>query len=147
MLKHWTLHFSLIASEMASTCASYIASTTFTCNLHQIKHNPFIPNNLSDPFHLFSSTNLNNPKLFKFPKMTLSNDYVGIGSFNSTRTNYNASTSAKFYKRMDSCLVIPPPKGTKPKAIIKFVGGAFIGAVPEVSYRLGKLVFSWILWN
>uniref|UniRef100_M1BVA3 Uncharacterized protein n=1 Tax=Solanum tuberosum TaxID=4113 RepID=M1BVA3_SOLTU len=35
---------------------------------------------------------------------------------------------------MDSCLVIPPPKGIKPKAIIKFVGGAFIGAVPEVTY-------------
>ncbi|GJQ96841.1 alpha/beta hydrolase fold protein [Tanacetum coccineum] len=36
--------------------------------------------------------------------------------------------------RLDSCLVIPPPKGKKPKAIIKFLGGAFIGAVPEVTY-------------
>ncbi|GJR65450.1 alpha/beta hydrolase fold protein [Tanacetum coccineum] len=31
-------------------------------------------------------------------------------------------------------LFIPPPKGKKPKAIIKFLGGAFIGAVPEVTY-------------
>lgn len=40
----------------------------------------------------------------------------------------------KIYKRVGSCLVIPPPKGRKPKGIIKFLGGAFIGAVPEVSY-------------
>ncbi|CAN4128325.1 unnamed protein product [Withania somnifera] len=121
---------------MASTSASYLATTTtFTSNLLEIKQNPFFPNTFTDFFHpFFSPGNLNNSKLFKFPKMTLSNDYVGIGSFNSTRTNYNTPYSGNFYKRMDSCLVIPPPKGTKPKAIIKFVGGAFIGAVPEVSY-------------
>ncbi|KZV19783.1 hypothetical protein F511_18782 [Dorcoceras hygrometricum] len=38
------------------------------------------------------------------------------------------------YRRLDSCLVIPPSKGRKPKALIKFLGGAFIGAVPEVTY-------------
>ncbi|GKA25143.1 alpha/beta hydrolase fold protein [Tanacetum coccineum] len=41
----------------------------------------------------------------------------------------------KIYRRLDSCLVIPPPKGKKPKAIIKFLGGASIGAIPEVTYR------------
>lgn len=41
----------------------------------------------------------------------------------------------KIYKRVDSCLVIPPPKGKKPTAIVEFLGGAFIGAVPEVTYR------------
>ncbi|GKB40002.1 putative reverse transcriptase domain-containing protein [Tanacetum coccineum] len=47
----------------------------------------------------------------------------------------------KIYRRLDSCLVIPPPKGKKPKAIIKFLGGASIGAIPEVtySYLLGLL--------
>ncbi|GJT14467.1 kinase-like domain, phloem protein 2-like protein [Tanacetum coccineum] len=47
----------------------------------------------------------------------------------------------KIYRRLDSCLVIPPPKGKKPKAIIKFLGGAFIRAVPEVTcgYLLGLL--------
>lgn len=44
-------------------------------------------------------------------------------------------TYDRIYKRVGSCLVIPPPKGRKPKGIIKFLGGAFIGAVPEVSYR------------
>lgn len=39
------------------------------------------------------------------------------------------------YLRLDSCLVIPPPDGRKPKALVKFLGGAFIGAVPEVTYR------------
>ncbi|RZC85949.1 hypothetical protein C5167_026617 [Papaver somniferum] len=44
------------------------------------------------------------------------------------------SYKAKIYKRLDSCLVIPPPVGKKPRAIIKFLGGAFVGAVPEVTY-------------
>lgn len=121
---------------MASTCAAYMATTTFTSNLLEIKQTPFSPNTFPDLFRPFSPRNLKNPKFYKFPKMTLSNDYVGIGSFNSARANYN---TGKFYKRMDSCLVIPPPKGTKPKAIIKFVGGAFVGAVPEVTYRSEKL--------
>lgn len=34
----------------------------------------------------------------------------------------------------DSCLVIPPPNGEKPIAVIKFLGGAFVGAVPEATY-------------
>ncbi|XP_049362328.1 uncharacterized protein LOC125827013 [Solanum verrucosum] len=119
---------------MASTSAAYMATTTFTSNILEIKQNPFFPNTFPYLFRPFSPRNLKNPKFFKFPKMILSNDYMGIGSFNSTRINYNTPTTGKFYKRMDSCLVIPPPKGIKPKAIIKFVGGAFIGAVPEVTY-------------
>lgn len=126
---------------MASTSAAYMAATTFTSNILESKQNPFFPNTFPYLFRPFSPRNLKNPKFFKFPKMTLSNDYMGIGSFNSTRINYNTPTTGKFYKRMDSCLVIPPPKGIKPKAIIKFVGGAFIGAVPEVTYRLDKLWF------
>ncbi|KAL3361599.1 hypothetical protein AABB24_014461 [Solanum stoloniferum] len=119
---------------MASTSAAYMATTTFTSNILEIKQNPFFPNTFPYLFRPFSPRNLKNPKFFKFPKMILSNDYMGIGSFNSTRINYNTPTTGKFYKRMDSCLAIPPPKGIKPKAIIKFVGGAFIGAVPEVTY-------------
>ncbi|GKD36547.1 alpha/beta hydrolase fold protein [Tanacetum coccineum] len=47
----------------------------------------------------------------------------------------------KIYRRLNSCLVIPPPKGKRSKAIIKFLGGAFIWAVPEViyGYPLGLL--------
>lgn len=58
----------------------------------------------------------------------------------SWRIVYNAyvgreAYSDKVYRRSDSCLVIPPPNGMKPRAIIKFLGGAFVGAVPEVTYR------------
>nr|KYP42899.1 hypothetical protein KK1_035679 [Cajanus cajan] len=43
--------------------------------------------------------------------------------------------NSKMYTKLDSCLVIPPtPNRAKPRAIIKFLGGAFIGAVPEVTY-------------
>uniref|UniRef100_A0A803L9F8 Uncharacterized protein n=1 Tax=Chenopodium quinoa TaxID=63459 RepID=A0A803L9F8_CHEQI len=35
---------------------------------------------------------------------------------------------------VDTCLVIPPPNYKKPRAIIKFLGGAFIGKVSHVTY-------------
>ncbi|KAL6974765.1 hypothetical protein U1Q18_050334 [Sarracenia purpurea var. burkii] len=55
----------------------------------------------------------------------VSNGYVGTKSYVNNR---------RIYTRLDSCLVILPPSGKKPRAIVKFLGGAFIGAVPEVSY-------------
>ncbi|GKD20073.1 zf-CCHC domain-containing protein [Tanacetum coccineum] len=68
------------------------------------------------------------------PRMIL-NGYVGRDTYRMKKDN-----NVKIYRRLDSCLVIPPPKGKKPKAIIKFLGGAFIGAVPEVTY--GSVVLS-----
>lgn len=54
---------------------------------------------------------------------------VFVGEDKSTRVN------SKMYTKLDSCLVVPPtPNPSKPRAIIKFLGGAFIGAVPEVTY-------------
>ncbi|PUZ70819.1 hypothetical protein GQ55_2G266100 [Panicum hallii var. hallii] len=38
------------------------------------------------------------------------------------------------YLREHSCLIFPPPRGRCPLAVVKFLGGAFIGAVPEVTY-------------
>lgn len=41
------------------------------------------------------------------------------------------------YKRVADCLVFPAlPRRRKPRALIHFIGGAFIGAVPEVTYSL-----------
>eukprot|EP00250_Pteridium_aquilinum_P006411 c16347_g1_i1 orf=57-1415(+) len=40
------------------------------------------------------------------------------------------------YRRVADCLVFPPLPGRKPRALIHFIGGAFIGAVPEVTYSL-----------
>ncbi|KAK9274146.1 hypothetical protein L1049_018960 [Liquidambar formosana] len=77
-------------------------------------------------FSLFSRSRL--PWMVKHRRVLstkmVSNGYVGRGSFGN---NYNNNSK-------DTCLVIPPPKGKKPRAIIKFLGGAFIGAVPEVTY-------------
>ncbi|KAK7377149.1 hypothetical protein VNO80_02569 [Phaseolus coccineus] len=54
---------------------------------------------------------------------------VYVGGDTSSRVN------SKMYTKLDSCLVVPPtPNPSKPRAIIKFLGGAFIGAVPEVTY-------------
>ncbi|KAL9399970.1 hypothetical protein Peur_008931 [Populus x canadensis] len=70
----------------------------------------------------------------------VSNGYAGrsssnfrYGDGNTVITNTNYKQRQK-YTQMESCLVIAPPKGRKPRAIIKFLGGAFIGAVPEVTY-------------
>uniref|UniRef100_A0A2P2J311 DUF1350 domain-containing protein n=1 Tax=Rhizophora mucronata TaxID=61149 RepID=A0A2P2J311_RHIMU len=53
----------------------------------------------------------------------------------TSNNNIDANNNNKrLYKRMDSCLVIPPAKGKKPRAIVDFLGGAFIGAIPEVTY-------------
>ncbi|GKV03720.1 hypothetical protein SLEP1_g15976 [Rubroshorea leprosula] len=73
-----------------------------------------------------------------FPGMT-SNGYVGrssrLGINNNISSNSSyRNSSTKIYTRQDSCLVIPPARGKKPRAIIKFLGGAFIGAVPEATY-------------
>lgn len=61
-------------------------------------------------------------------KMASSDVYVGRDT--SMRVN-----NSKMYTKLNSCLVIPPtPNRSKPRAIIKFLGGAFIGAIPEVTY-------------
>ncbi|GFZ08694.1 initiation factor 4F subunit [Actinidia rufa] len=57
---------------------------------------------------------------------------VSNGSVGRSRKNY--VNSQRIYTRLDSCLVIPPLNRKKPRAIVKFLGGAFIGAVPEVTY-------------
>ena len=44
------------------------------------------------------------------------------------------NNSNKIYTNLNSCLVIPPPISTKPRAIIKFIGGAFVGAIPQLTY-------------
>jgi hypothetical protein len=57
-------------------------------------------------------------------RTTASDMYVGRDN-NSKIYNTN---------NLDSCLVFPPPTSTKPRAIIKFIGGAFIGAIPQLTY-------------
>ena len=64
---------------------------------------------------------------------------VSNGSVGRSRKNY--VNSQRIYTRFDSCLVIPPLNRKKPRAIVKFLGGAFIGAVPEVTYRLASVIF------
>lgn len=66
-------------------------------------------------------------------RRTVSNGYVGTWRNNYMKSSNN-NNSSRIYERLESCLVIPPPTGKKPRAIVKFLGGAFIGAVPEVTY-------------
>lgn len=56
-----------------------------------------------------------------------------FSSFDSPSGAVRVNTA---YKRVANCLVFPPLAGRKPRALIHFIGGAFIGAVPEVTYSL-----------
>ncbi|KAH1056904.1 hypothetical protein J1N35_034969 [Gossypium stocksii] len=93
-----------------------------------------------------TSRSYKHPKRTKFLSLhsllppPFSNTFICQGSSfglinNSTSTSStNSNISNRFYKRLDSCLIIPPSGNKKPRAIIKFLGGAFLGAVPEVTY-------------
>lgn len=83
-----------------------------------------------NPFH---------PHKVSAPKMASNGGYLGRGissnSFRSNSSSFQYNSNNKDGKIMvDSCLVVPPPKFKKPRAIIKFLGGAFIGAVSHVTY-------------
>ncbi|XP_058108737.1 uncharacterized protein LOC131251794 [Magnolia sinica] len=77
--------------------------------------------------------------LFTFPSFPSFGKRIAFARSPSNKMVSNGYISEdtyknKIYRRLDSCLVIPPPNGKKPRAIIKFLGGAFVGAVPEVTY-------------
>ncbi|KAJ4708885.1 Eukaryotic initiation factor 4F subunit p150 [Melia azedarach] len=90
------------------------------------------PDSFRSKFVFFPTRNIKKPtSAFTFSN---ANAFSTSGSSNTTFSNSNN----KIYKRLDSCLVIPPLNGKKPRAIIKFLGGAFVGAVPEVTYSYLK---------
>ncbi|KAL9263205.1 hypothetical protein AKJ16_DCAP15204 [Drosera capensis] len=69
-----------------------------------------------------------------FAKTVVFDSYTGPVSIRSKNQGLPISRK-RAWKSLGSCLVVPPPKGvTKPRGIIKFLGGAFIGAIPEVIY-------------
>ncbi|KAK7383421.1 hypothetical protein VNO78_29100 [Psophocarpus tetragonolobus] len=117
--------------EMASS--SFILGSDFKCmfssrntktmsSFGTLRHSH--PNNLfSKSFHFDSIST----RMVSGTTKMVSDVYVGGET--SVRVN------SKMYTKLDSCLVIPPATyRAKPRAIIKFLGGAFIGAVPEVTY-------------
>ncbi|MCO5592999.1 hypothetical protein L7F22_047003 [Adiantum nelumboides] len=65
-----------------------------------------------------------------FDKLRVLAAYSSFGSTSGTTTVNTA------YQRVADCLVFPPLPVRKPRALIHFIGGAFIGAVPEVTYSL-----------
>ena len=118
-------------------CSSSSSTPTSVLSIkHRDRSISPIPNNLIK-FHTYKykykySTEDGNGRpssLTATAPTMLSNGYVGRGSTSSS------SSQNQIYRRQDSCLLIPPPNAKKPRAIIKFLGGAFIGAVPELTYR------------
>ncbi|MED6144852.1 hypothetical protein PIB30_019472 [Stylosanthes scabra] len=97
---------------------------------------------LSD-FRGFKHTHGSFRKCLHFPLQRSSKMVVGptkmVSDAYNGRTTTSTTTGTRFnnknFTKLDSCLVVAPtPYRYKPRAIIKFLGGAFIGAVPEVTY-------------
>lgn len=40
------------------------------------------------------------------------------------------------WEEVEGCFVLRPPNGEAPEAVVHFLGGAFVGAAPQFSYRL-----------
>ncbi|KAI5393607.1 hypothetical protein KIW84_060653 [Lathyrus oleraceus] len=91
-------------------------------------------------FHGLRNQNLNGclfNKCFQFQPQSMSSRMVSASTNIASDMYVGRNTSrinSKIYTNIDSCLVIPPPTSTKPRAIIKFIGGAFIGAIPQLTY-------------
>ncbi|KAL8129380.1 hypothetical protein V2J09_018535 [Rumex salicifolius] len=62
-------------------------------------------------------------------------------NYKNKRIAVNCSRNSKEKRNLvstsedaSSCLITPPPRGIKPRAIVKLLGGAFIGAIPQLTY-------------
>ncbi|KAJ6914712.1 hypothetical protein NC651_016862 [Populus alba x Populus x berolinensis] len=122
-----------------ATSLCYTSPNNLTADYN---NNPRYPSKteFNPPFYPWVPTRRSKTSGSSSLSIMVSNGYAGRSSSNFrygdgktviTNTNYKQRQK---YTQMESCLVIPPPKGIKPRAIIKFLGGAFIGAVPEVTY-------------
>ncbi|KAG2674472.1 hypothetical protein I3760_13G137500 [Carya illinoinensis] len=113
------------------------------CSAMGMKYRSISPKNLTRHYgHKFSPTAPRNGTVVAASRPSSSSSTSTSFGLTTNGHVYEVSSSSsqitsnngRFYRRQDSCLVIAPPSGTKPRAIIKFLGGAFIGAVPEVTY-------------
>ncbi|KAK4435608.1 hypothetical protein Salat_0724300 [Sesamum alatum] len=111
-----------------------MAGVALTCNTFPQLKLRYASSKSSSHFSPRTFRTHDRPRRSTSPRVTIDrNSDVRIGE--SEREPRNSGYSnGKMYRRLDSCLVIPPTQGKKPKALIKFLGGAFIGAVPEVTY-------------
>ncbi|CAL0332207.1 unnamed protein product [Lupinus luteus] len=72
---------------------------------------------------------------FNSTRMVARSTKMGSDVLYVQRRNRNTRVNSKLYTKLESCIVIAPTLNrVKPRAIIKFLGGAFIGAVPQASY-------------
>ena len=47
-----------------------------------------------------------------------------------------AASSERGWREVEGAWVLAPPSGTPPRAVVHFIGGAFVGASPQLTYRL-----------
>ncbi|KAK9669174.1 hypothetical protein RND81_13G113600 [Saponaria officinalis] len=92
-----------------------------------------IPNFKSN--HQIQTHKFFNGKLLR--RRSNSNSNFICNSYSSSSSSSSSSfdvSNKKGKMQVDTCLVVPPPKYRNPRAIIKFLGGAFIGKVSHLTY-------------
>lgn len=119
--------------ELLATCSSSSSSSTSSSFFHATK----TPTNHRFATLLERRSRSDSNLRFNGKRTTAvksaSSSAVWNGYAGSSRDS-RANNNTRIYARMDSCLVIPPPVGTPPRAVVKFLGGAFLGAAPELTY-------------
>lgn len=115
------------SSSLSFRCIFSSKKTKNLCGFRRLTY----PHGVSDkcPHFRTPSSSFCNLKMASSAAKMVSNNL-----FRGRDSNFRFNSN-NVYTKIDSCLVIPPtPNRPKPRAIIKFLGGAFIGAVPEVTY-------------
>ncbi|GMN63283.1 hypothetical protein TIFTF001_032406 [Ficus carica] len=116
--------------ELLATCSSSSSSSSFL-NATKTPTNHRFATLLERRSRSDSNLRFNGKRTTAVKSASSSAVWNGYaGSSRDSRANNNT----RIYARMDSCLVIPPPVGTPPRAVVKFLGGAFLGAAPELTY-------------
>lgn len=114
--------------ELATSSSSSVVGSDIRRIFSSKKTKDLYPHGVWDKCaHLCSPSPLRSLKMVASATKMASNVYRG--------RNSSIGLNNKMYTKLDSCLVVSPtPNRGKPRAIIKFLGGAFIGAVPEFTY-------------
>ena len=62
--------------------------------------------------------------------------FAQLESLLTAAAQAGGSSSDRGWREMEGAWVLSPPNGVPPRAVVHFIGGAFVGASPQLTYRL-----------
>jgi len=70
------------------------------------------------------------------PPPIRSDAFAQLESLIAQASAAGGSSGDRGWREVEGAWVLGPPDGQKPRAVVHFVGGAFVGASPQLTYRL-----------